>query len=123
MVMISVNKMGLLASKIFVNHKEVCKMRNDWKKYVDPKSIVAREAPCGGTQLERILGEDVVKMLNECEQAANPRQDAPEDFESQAGSSAGDSAVDATAHNRRDRPWKPPPPQLKSGFWAGAQLS
>lgn len=95
--LISVNKMGLQASKIFVNHKEVCKMRNDWKKYVDPKSIVAREAPCGGAQLERILGEDVVNILNECEQAANSRKDAPEDFENQPGSSAGDSAFETTA--------------------------
>lgn len=73
--LIRANETGLQAGKILVDVHELRKMRNDWQKFVDPKTIVMRETPCGGSLAQRILGEEVINLLNMSEYTATSEEE------------------------------------------------
>lgn len=62
--LVRANESGLNASKILGDAIETRKMREDWSRYVNHKTIVAREVPCGGAEAEKILREEVIHMLS-----------------------------------------------------------
>ncbi|KAK9430051.1 hypothetical protein V1505DRAFT_422018 [Lipomyces doorenjongii] len=61
--LLRVNDIANAAAKILANPIERQAMLEDWINYVDSKSIVLREAPCGGSRVLKILLEDVVNLL------------------------------------------------------------
>ncbi|KAK9374894.1 RFX DNA-binding domain-containing protein [Lipomyces chichibuensis] len=61
--LLRVNDIANAAAKILANPIERRAMLEDWINYVDSKSIVLREAPCGGSRVLKILLEDVVNLL------------------------------------------------------------
>ena len=63
--LIRANEAGLNAGKILVDPVETRKMRDDWSRFVDPKAIVMREVPCGSVEAQRILGEEVIQLLDD----------------------------------------------------------
>lgn len=63
--LIRANEAGLNAGKILVDPVETRKMRDDWSRFVDPKTIVMREVPCGSVEAQRILGEEVIQLLED----------------------------------------------------------
>ncbi|KAK9236855.1 RFX DNA-binding domain-containing protein [Lipomyces kononenkoae] len=61
--LLRVNDIANAAAKILANPIERRAMLEDWVNYVDAKSIVLREAPCGSSRVLKILLEDVVNLL------------------------------------------------------------
>lgn len=61
------NETGLQAGKILNNVTELRQMREDWARFVDAKAIVMREVPCGGLAAQKILSEEVIRLLTASE--------------------------------------------------------
>ncbi|KAK9367642.1 RFX DNA-binding domain-containing protein [Lipomyces kononenkoae] len=61
--LLRVNDIANASAKILANPIERRSMLEDWINYVDAKSIVLREAPCGSSRVLKILLEDVVNLL------------------------------------------------------------
>ncbi|KAK9448952.1 RFX DNA-binding domain-containing protein [Limtongia smithiae] len=62
--LLRVNAIANAAAKILVNPAERRSMLEDWMRFVDAKSIVVREVPCGGVRVLKILTDDVVSLLS-----------------------------------------------------------
>ncbi|KAK9470112.1 uncharacterized protein V1510DRAFT_423958 [Dipodascopsis tothii] len=61
--LLRVNETANAAAKILAQPADRDLMCSDWVRYVDSKSIVLREAPCGSLRVLQILEQDVVKLL------------------------------------------------------------
>ncbi|KAK9466856.1 RFX DNA-binding domain-containing protein [Lipomyces arxii] len=61
--LLRVNDIANAAAKILANATERRQMLSDWLSFVDAKTLVLREAPCGGAHVYRILTTDVATLL------------------------------------------------------------
>lgn len=67
--LVRTNETGIQADKILKDVHEIRKMRDDWS-HLDARSIVMREVPCGGLDVQRIIRDDVIRLLTESEHCA-----------------------------------------------------
>ncbi|KAK9248998.1 RFX DNA-binding domain-containing protein [Lipomyces tetrasporus] len=106
--LLRVNDIANAAAKILANPNERRAMMEDWINYVDSKSIVLREAPCGGSRVLRILLEDVVNLLTvPGEDEVVAAEDTAKDRERVIIGTLNDTENDASPSvSRRHRPLK-----------------
>ncbi|KAK9455126.1 RFX DNA-binding domain-containing protein [Dipodascopsis uninucleata] len=71
--LLRVNETANAAAKILANPLERQLMLKDWMEFVDAKSIVLREVPCGGSRALKIISEDVAVLLNISDSTVNDK--------------------------------------------------
>lgn len=75
--LLRVNEAAHAAARILVHAPDRTLMRQDWRKYVNCKSIVEREVPCSSAAVLRILEDEILSLLQPEPDELHPGETSP----------------------------------------------